>query len=143
LRLNFLFPDWALAESRLKQADKLQPRSSAVLNNLAYALVQRRSPEAVPVAQRAVQFTPWAPRFMDTLALAHASVRQVDKALEWQPKAVELAPQVNAYRLQLARLFLSAGDRQKARDALEVLERRGAADVPAAELLQLQRQAQG
>ncbi|HZF80340.1 MAG TPA: XrtA/PEP-CTERM system TPR-repeat protein PrsT, partial [Rubrivivax sp.] len=132
--------DWAAAEKHLRLAAKLRPDAAPVLNNLAYALVQRKDPQALALARQAVQLVPWSSAFMDTLALSHAVAGEVKSAIEWQDKAVTLAPQNRAYRLQLARFYLTAGQKGKAREALEVLERQGAGGAAADDLQKLLQQ---
>ncbi|HLL17448.1 MAG TPA: XrtA/PEP-CTERM system TPR-repeat protein PrsT, partial [Rubrivivax sp.] len=135
--------DWPAAEVHLRLAAKLRPDAAPVLNNLAYALVQRKDPQALALARQAVQLVPWSSAFMDTLASAHAAAGEVKSAIEWQDKAVTLAPQNRAYRLQLARFYLTAGQKGKAREALEVLERQGVSGAAGEDLQKLLQQTRG
>jgi Flp pilus assembly protein TadD len=132
--------DWAAAETHLRLAAKLRPDAAPVLNNLAYALVQRKDPQALALARQAVQLVPWSSAFLDTLALSHAASGDVKSAIEWQDKAVTLSPQNGAYRLQLAKFYLTAGQKSKAREALEVLERQGASGTAAGDVQKLLQQ---
>ena len=112
-----------------------------MLNNLAYSLVQLKNPEALEIAIRAVQLSPWSSTFLDTLAAAYSASDQTSRAVKVQLKAVALSPQVGAYRLQLARYQIAAGAKQEARQMLETLAGRGAdAGVDAALLDDLLRQ---
>ena len=62
---------------------------------------------------------------MDTYAGALAAEGQPAKALEVQRKVVQLAPDVPAYRLALARFLLTAGDKAAARQELQQLTKLG------------------
>jgi Flp pilus assembly protein TadD len=62
---------------------------------------------------------------MDTLALALAAEKQATQALDVQKKAVELAPQDLALRLNLAKIAQQAGDKALARKELVALQATG------------------
>lgn len=134
--------DWPVAETHFRAALRLHPGAPLLLNNLAYVLVQSHDKAALALAEQAARGAPDQAPVLDTLALAHAERKDLDKALEWQARAVALAPQVGHYRLQLARYHLAAGNKSKARDQLEQLQGMGA-DFPAQdEVRRLLRQAQ-
>lgn len=117
--------DWQAALKYYEAALKIQPVAPLLQNNLAYAMAREGDPGAVAAAQKAVRMAPWQPHFADTLAAAYASAKQLDKALAWQARAVTMAPDIGVLRLQLARYQIQAGDKQKARDELERLQRMG------------------
>ena len=75
----------------------------------------------MPFAERAVALAPDQPALLDTLALAYADAQQMNKAIEWQVKAVALAPQTGGLRLNLAKLYLQADDKPRARTELDKL----------------------
>jgi Flp pilus assembly protein TadD len=79
----------------------------------------------VAYARRAVDLMPNQPAMIDTLAMAMAAERQLDGALTLQKQAVELAPDDNGLRLNLARIALQAGDKALARKELERLQALG------------------
>lgn len=135
--------DWKTAASRYRQALDLQTDVPALLNNLAYALLRQGDSQALAIAQRAVAALPFSPEVIDTLAQAHAADRQWSKAIEWQARAVELAPQTPKFRLELARMHLEIGDRRKARQELERLQRMNLAGENAEQLRQLLQQTEG
>ena len=64
---------------------------------------------------------------MDTLALALASEKQFEKALDIQKQALALAvpPADQIMRLNLAKLYLQAGNKAAARTELEALAKLG------------------
>lgn len=118
--------DWPAAERHFRAALRLQPGAPLLLNNLAYVLVQRNDKAALALAEQAARGAPDLAPVLDTLALAHAGLQNLDQALHWQARAVALAPQVGHYRLQLARYHLAAGNKAKARDLLDHLQSLGA-----------------
>jgi putative PEP-CTERM system TPR-repeat lipoprotein len=133
--------DWGAAEAGYAKVISLRPNEVIALNNLAYLRVKANKPGGVPLAERAVALAPKRAEFHDTLALAYAEDKQIDKAIESQLKAVELAPQAGGLRLNLARLYLRAGATVKARAELSRLAARGAAFSAQAEVEKLLREA--
>ncbi len=118
--------DNAGAERRYNEVLKIQPEHPLALNNIAWLMVQQKRPGAVALAERAVKAAPNQPPLMDTLALALAAESQLPKALEIETKVVELAPDAPAFRLNLAKMHLQAGDKSKARTELQKLAKLGA-----------------
>jgi cellulose synthase operon protein C len=117
--------DHAAAETAYRRTLEMQPNNVVVLNNLAWLMATTGKPGALALAQKATSLQPNHPQLMSTLALALAADNQVDKALEVQKKAIELAPQNDVLRLGLARLYLQAGQTAQARDLLEPLAKLG------------------
>jgi putative PEP-CTERM system TPR-repeat lipoprotein len=117
--------DFPAAETRLNEALKLRPDDPIVLNNLAWVQVQLKRGEAVATAEKANKLRPETPAFMDTLATALAASRQFDKALELQKKVVALDGKEPTWRLNLARLYIDAGQRAQARTELAELSKLG------------------
>jgi putative PEP-CTERM system TPR-repeat lipoprotein len=113
--------DYAAAESAYAAVIKLQPANAAAYNNLGWVESLQNKPGALAYAQKANELAPNQPAFMDTLASVMASSGQVDKALELQKKAVALLPDNNSFRLDLAKLYLKAGDKNGARVELDRL----------------------
>jgi putative PEP-CTERM system TPR-repeat lipoprotein len=129
--------DWAQAENRYQAVLKLQPNNIAALNNVAWSAMQQDKPGALAMAQKANQLAPDQPVLMDTLALALAKDKQLDKAVELQKKAVAMQPQNNALRLTLAKLLLQSGDKAGARTELDALAKLGEGFRDRAEVDQL------
>ena len=71
--------------------------------------------------ERALKVAPGKAELLDTMAAAMEKDKQVDKALEWQRKAVTAAPAVPVFRFRLAKLLIAAGERGQARAELEKL----------------------
>ena len=113
--------DYAAAEASYAAVARMQPANAAAYNNLAWVASLQNKPGALGYAQKANEIAPNQPAFMDTLASVLASSGQVDKALDLQKKAVALLPANNNFRLDLAKLFLKAGDKAGARAELDRL----------------------
>lgn len=133
--------DWRTAAARYRQALKLQPGSAALMNDLAYVLVQMYDREALPLAQQAAKAMPFIGEVADTLSRAHESQGQIGKAIESQARAVALMPGDPRLRLRLARLQLSVGDKSKAAESLVLLERQSDPRVPQDEVRRMLQQA--
>lgn len=107
-----------LAERRYRQLIDIAPNHALAMNNLAMLLLQQKKPGALPLIDKALTLLPDSPPLLDTQAQAYAAAGQVDKAIDAQNKAVQLAPRSAAFRLTLAKLYVSA---DKPRDARRVL----------------------
>jgi putative PEP-CTERM system TPR-repeat lipoprotein len=113
------------AEALLQKVVASRPRHPLALNNLAWVMAMRGKPGAAAHAQKAVDLMPDRPALIDTLAMALASENRADKALVIQQRAVELAPEDNGLRLNLAKIAIQAGDKALARKELERLNALG------------------
>lgn len=124
--------DLAGAEARFAQALKIQPQSPTLMNNVAYAQVLLKKPEAKQLALKAAQAAPYSAPVLDTLAQAFAAEGNAAKAVEVQTQVVDLMPRAINYRIQLARFHLQAGDKKKAREELERIRNQlGTGPMPA------------
>ena len=88
---------------------------------MAWLLLRLNKPGALPLAEKANKLRPDTAAFMDTLAVALAGERQFDPAIEIEKKAMLLAPNSPSLRLNLARIYVQAGNKPAARTELEVL----------------------
>lgn len=113
--------DSARAETHYRAVLAEQPENPAALNNLAWVTNQLGKPGALALAEKASALRPGEPNLMDTLATILASDNQVAKAVEVQKKAVELQPNNPVFRLNLAKIYIKAGDKALARSELETL----------------------
>ena len=113
--------DYAAAERSYLSVLKLQPESPLALNNLAWIALQSGGRDALSYAQRANELAPNQPAFMDTWAMALSAKGDHAKAIELQLRAVGLLPDNRALRLNLAKIYVAAGDKTKARTELETL----------------------
>lgn len=113
--------DLASAELRYQAVLKLKPEHPLSLNNIAWLRLQAGQPGALAYAERAVAASPNLPALLDTLALALAADKQAGKAIELQLRALAMRPADPFMRLNLARFYAQAGEKRKAKAALDRL----------------------
>jgi len=113
--------DYPAAEAAYAAAARQNPQNAAAYNNLGWVQSLQNKPGALANAQKANELAPNQPAFMDTLASILAASGHVDQALELQKKVVALLPGNNNFRLDLAKLYLKAGDKAGARTELDRL----------------------
>lgn len=129
--------NYAQAINHYQSALTLQPNNALVLNNLAWALGQTKSPKAMEYAEKANQIAPNQPAFMDTLAMLLANSGQTDKSIDLLHAALKLAPQASAVRFNLAKVLISSGKKDEARMELETIAKTGDKFNQQAEVSQL------
>lgn len=134
--------DWPRAERLYREVVVLQPTDVIANNNLAWALMNQNKSGGLPFAEAANKQAPNNPALMDTLAAALADAGQVASALALQSKVVEMAPQLMAAKLTLARIAIQAGNKALARDQLDKLTYEGDKFPAQAEVQVLLRSAQ-
>lgn len=117
--------DYAAAEAVYLGILKNRPDNAPALNNLAWAMHMQKKPGAEARASRANELLPDQPAMMDTWAVLLADDNRLTEALALQRRAVGLAPQSPALRLNLARIQLKAGDKAGARVELDKLRSLG------------------
>ncbi len=124
--------DTALARSDLPAAEAhyravltLQPDNALALNNLAWLTVKQGKPGSVALAEKANQLLPDRAPLLDTLATALAAEQQLPKAIETQKRAIALDPKDSGMALRLAKLYIKAGEKDRARAELQVLSKLG------------------
>jgi predicted Zn-dependent protease len=120
--------DLAGAERNYLAVLKIQPDAAAALNNLAWLTHQAHKPGSLAYAERANAVAPNEPAFMDTWAMLLADKGDYAKAIDLQRKAVERQPSNGTYRLNLAKIYIAAGDRPRAKTELDSLARLGGKD---------------
>jgi putative PEP-CTERM system TPR-repeat lipoprotein len=113
------------AEKHLQDLVALEPDNAAALNNLAWTTAQLHKPGALEYSQKATRLVPNNAEYMDTMATILAGEKQLDKAVDVQKKAVALEPRNDALRLNLARLYVAAGEAELARKELDRLSGSG------------------
>lgn len=102
-------------------ADK-NPGNPALLNDLAWAQVEAKLPDALKNATRAAELAPNSPEVLDTLGMAQALAGKSVDAIMTLRTAVNLAPQVATHRLHLADLYVASGDRKEAANLIRSLD---------------------
>lgn len=114
------------AEDLLNQALRADPRSAVAYNNLAWVQLERGAKEALANAEKAYSLAPASPAVMDTLAKTLAAQRDFKRAIDIQQKAVDTGgPDAGLYRLHLAQILATAGDKPKALAELDQLAKLG------------------
>ena len=129
--------DRAQARAHYEQALVAAPEDVAMLNNLAWILVEAKDPAALAIAKRASARAPNAPEVLSTLAEALALNNDYSNATAALRRAVQLSPTPAPLRLRLARMHLAANDAAAARAELETLRDLGAAFPDQAAVRQL------
>lgn len=117
--------DFPAAEDQFQAVVRAQPDNAMALNNLAWATHQLKKPGALAYAEKANALLPGEPAFMDTLAGALGDAGQVAKGIKLEKRAILLAPDRSAFRLNLAKLYLKAGDKNSAKNELDQLAKLG------------------
>jgi putative PEP-CTERM system TPR-repeat lipoprotein len=134
--------DFAAGEKHYRAVLDAQPRNALALNNVAWLMAKQGKGGAVPLAEQANQILPNRPQLMDTLATTLAAEGQLKRALDVQKQAVQIDRHDPNLKLNLARLYLKAGEKAPARAELEDLAKLGErfkAQAEVTELLKLAR----
>jgi putative PEP-CTERM system TPR-repeat lipoprotein len=129
---NYFLGDVALAQNDLPRAEaryravlEVQPDNALALNNVAWLLAKQGKPGALPMAQKANQLLPDRAPLIDTLSYALEAENKINEAIEAQKRAIALAPKDANMTLRLAKLYIKAGDKTRARAELDSLGRLG------------------
>jgi cellulose synthase operon protein C len=117
--------DYDAAERHYLSALATQPDNVIALNNLAWVTGRLGKDGAIAYAEKANRLAPDQPVFMDTLAMLLAEKNEYAKATDLQSKALTLQPGNGGLRLNLARIYIKAGDKARARAELETLAKLG------------------
>lgn len=114
--------DLPSAERRFARVLELHPRNAPALNNIAWIRIQQKRSGAVEMAEKAVALAPEQPDMLDTLARALALEGKIPRAIEVQKAAVAKAGAASApFKLQLAKLYVDAGENRLAEQELSAL----------------------
>ena len=116
---------FAQAESNYLAVVQIMPDDASALNNVAWLALKLKKRNAISYAEKANALQPGQPVFMDTLAMVLAEENQIDRAVTVQKKALEIQPQNPSLRLTLAKIYVMAGDKTRAKDELETLSKIG------------------
>jgi putative PEP-CTERM system TPR-repeat lipoprotein len=117
--------DYPAAEALYQQILKAQPNEPRALNNMAWIKVQTKAPGALDYARKAHDLRPDSAAIADTLALALLADNKTDEALALLQKAATAEPGNLPVKLSLAKAYLQAGQKDKAKEALEQLKAAG------------------
>ena len=113
--------DLPAAEKYFTDIIKTFPQHGLALNNLAWVKAKQGKPGAVALAEQAVKLSPDNPAAVDTLAFALAADNQLPKAIETAKALLVRAPDDPVYRLNLARMYIRAGEKTNAKSELDRL----------------------
>ena len=113
--------DLAGAEALYRTVIQLVPAHAMAMNNVAWIMTKQGKPGAVELATKANELAPNRPALLDTLATALAAEGKYPLAIETQKKALALTAKEPSLRLNLARIYLKAGEKPYARAELEEL----------------------
>lgn len=117
--------DYVAAEKTYLTILAVQPDNALALNNLAWVSAQLNREGAIAYAEKANQIAPHQPAYMDTLAMLLAERKEFPRAIELQKKALELQPADPSLRLNLAKIYVKAGNSGQARAELDQLAKLG------------------
>jgi putative PEP-CTERM system TPR-repeat lipoprotein len=117
--------DYAQAETLYLNVIAIRPDDSAAYNNVAWLTSKLKKKNALQFAEKANALVPNQPVFMDTLALVLAEESQFARAIAVQKKAIEIQSDNPSLRLTLAKIYVMAGDKAKAKDELQQLSKMG------------------
>jgi putative PEP-CTERM system TPR-repeat lipoprotein len=117
--------DYPAAAQYYRAAVDIQPENALALNNLAWVSGQIKSAKALEYAEKANRLAPNQPAFMDTQAMLMAEQGDTTGATALLRKALEIAPQAAAVRLNLAKVLIRAGRKDEAREELDALAKLG------------------
>ena len=117
------------AAALYKEVLEKKPDDVAALNNAAATLHRLKKPEALGLAQRALQIAPGAPAVLDTVGVITRDLGDHKKGMEYFRSALTIAPNMTEARFHLAQSLVSIGDKEGARKELaEVIRQKEITD---------------
>ena len=129
---HYFLGDVALAQNDVVRAEAhyrtvldVQPDNALALNNVAWLLAKQGKPGALAMAQKANQLLPERAPLIDTLSMALEADNKLPEAIEAQKRAITLEPKDPSLTLRLAKLYIKAGDKTRARGELDTLSKLG------------------
>ena len=133
--------DFSAAEIYLTAAMKANPSMPSPINNLAWVKAKLGKPGAVALAEQAIALAPDYADVIDTLVFALVQDKQLPKAIATLKSVLLRAPDAHTQRLELAKLYISMGDKPSAKSELEKVAAVGAKFGKQAEVEALLQQA--
>ncbi len=113
--------DLPAAETHYRAVLNIQPKNALALNNVAWLMVKQSKPGAVALATQANELAPNQAPLLDTLATALAAEGKLPQAIDAQKKAIARSPKDPALKLNLAKIYIQAGEKPSAKTALDEL----------------------
>jgi putative PEP-CTERM system TPR-repeat lipoprotein len=117
--------DYGAAERHYLAALQVRPDIASVLNNLAWISQQLHKPGGIAYAEKATALAPHQPAFMDTLAMLLSEKGDHARATALELKALGLQPANATFRLNLAKIYLAAGEKSQAKTELDAVAKLG------------------
>lgn len=117
--------DYSSAENNYSSALKAAPENPLVLNNLAWVLGKNKNQNALLYAEKANTLAPNQPNIMDTLAGLLAEKGETTRAIQLLTRALEIQPSNADIRLNLAKIYIQAGNKSEAKNELKNLAKLG------------------
>jgi cellulose synthase operon protein C len=117
--------DYAVAEKHYLAALQIRPDIAPALNNLAWTTQQLHKAGAIAYAEKANTVAPNQPAFMDTLAMLLSEKGDHARAVALELKALALQPDNATFRLNLAKIYLAAGEKPHAKTELDAVAKLG------------------
>jgi Flp pilus assembly protein TadD len=111
----------AEAEKEDRKAIELEPNNPLVLNNIAYAMLERgeRLEEALKLIQRAVEAAPGDPAYLDSLGFAYYKLGKYAEGEQPLLEAARQLPNVSDIQEHLGDLYEGWGKIDHARSAFQ------------------------
>jgi putative PEP-CTERM system TPR-repeat lipoprotein len=122
-----------------ERAVALQPNNAVALNNMAWIKGQLGRDGALADAERANALAPNQPAFMDTWAMLLSAANQHTRAVDLQKRVVQLRPQQLEFKLNLAKIYIKAGQKDAAKAVLDELAAAGTRFPAQAEVEELRK----
>jgi predicted Zn-dependent protease len=107
------------AIAHYEMVQQKQPDSVLVLNNLAWAYSQTKDRRALETAERAHKLAPDNASVTDTLGTLLIEGGDTKRGIALLEKAAQAAPNIAEIHYHLAQGWIKAGEKSKARGALE------------------------
>jgi tetratricopeptide (TPR) repeat protein len=112
----------ALAESYYRRALAAHPRSGEAASGLGLLLAKAgRNQEAEVLLKQAVDFEPALSTAWSNLAVLYSRLQRIQDAVDALENGIRHSPREESLYLNLGRIYVQAGDREKARAAMRRL----------------------
>lgn len=129
--------DYSGSARQYKAILEKDPNDAKVLNNLAWISHQLKDPKALDYAEKASVLAPDSAEVIDTLSELLLDKGEVKRAVALQQKAVALAPEIPAIRLNYAKALIKDGRNAQAKNELFRLQELGNSYPDQAEVAEL------
>ena len=123
--LGILRKDYATARKYYLELLNVQPDNTSALNNVAWLMGQLHQDGAIMYAEKANRLAPNQPAVMDTLAMLLADKNEYGRSIELLNQALKIQPSNAKHRLNLAKIYVNAGDKVRAKAELDMLSQLG------------------